>query len=68
MTTFKSQTSAQSFALMFFVITCREPESPSWSSVTLAKAAGYRKAARPSTIALSTKTIGSLRNDYGNDM
>ena len=68
MTTFKPQTSAQSFALMFLLITCRKPESSSWSSVTLAKAAGYRKAVRPSTIALSTKTIGSLRNDYGNDM
>ena len=68
MTTFKRQTSSQSFALMFFVQTCREPEGSSWSSLTLAKPAGYRKAVRPSTIAPSTKTIGSLKNDDGNDM
>ena len=46
MTTFKPQTSSQPFALMFLVETCREPESSSWSSVTLAKPAGYRKAGR----------------------
>ena len=69
MTTFKPQTSSQSFALMFLVETCREPESSSWSSEAWAKPVAYRNAVRLlSTIAPSTKTIGSLRNDDGNDM